>query len=127
MMLNVQFPAMRRQAMYSLSILADAEYQVRVWIDHQLPPGVDLENLDLHINVLYDDTGVLRDPVGLVGAVLVEGDEVDRLTSLGQLLDELIAEHGDASDEVYLGDSRWEALTHRAALALAAMIRSGEW
>jgi hypothetical protein len=57
--------------------------------------------------------------------VLFEGDEIGHLSLLAGLLDHLIDDLGDVPDQFYLQDRRWEDVTHRAAIALAAMVRAG--
>ena len=120
----VEFPAMRREVMVALACLADADHQVRVWLNGAMPSPSYHDDLAMNIHVLYDDSQVLPFPATRVGTVLVAGDEVIRLEELGRLLDVLIAEHGDRSDRMYAADPRWSAVSDAAAGCLAAMVRS---
>ncbi len=123
-MTSVEFPAMRREVMTALACLADADYQVRVWLNGVLPSPSYYDDLTMNIHTLYDDSQVLPTPESRLGTVLVVGDEVVRLQELGRLLDVLIADHGDDPDTVYLDDPRWSGVIRGAAGCLAAMVRS---
>ncbi|MEV4260225.1 hypothetical protein [Kribbella sp. NPDC049584] len=120
----VRYPRMRRDVLDSLAVLSDVEYQERAWIRGEgFQPG-QYDDFGYHVHVLYDDAAVLPDPAESIGTVLVAGDEIERLRSLGQLLDALLAEHGDVSASVYMADPRWPEVGRIAALALAATIRT---
>ena len=115
---------MRRDVLDSLAVLFDVEYQERAWIRGEgFQPG-QYDDFDYHVHVLYDDAAVLPDPANSIGTVLVAGDEIERLRSLGQLLDALLAEHGDVGASVFMADPRWPEVGRLAALALAAMTRT---
>jgi hypothetical protein len=124
---GVEFPAMRREVLRSLASLGDQEYQRRVWIDRVFPHAGFFDDLTLCVHVLYDDCQVLPEPRGRVGSVLVDGEEVTRLRKLGGVLDQLIEAHGDEPDERYLADPRWKEVVYLAGLALASMVRAGEF
>ncbi len=122
-MTDVEYPAMRREVLGALASLADVDYQRRAWIQHKPPPPTRLDNLDLNVNILFDDCAVLPNPEERVGTVLRSGDEVPALRSLGVLLGGLIDQLGNVPDSVYLESDSWPEVARRGGLALAAMVR----
>ena len=118
-MTDVRFPAMRQQTMTALAALADRDYQQRVWIAREYPREGFYDDLTLNVNTLYDM--VLPDPRSRLGVVLRNDTEVARLTDLEQLLGPLVDDLGDASDQQYLSDPRWNEVVAAAATALSAM------
>ena len=124
-MSGVKYPNARRHVIGAVAELADAEYQQRVWIDHQYPTPTYYSDLRMVIHTLYDDWMVLPDPDAAVGSILVAGDEVERLRNLGVVLDLVIDELYGEPDAIRLADPRWPEVVRRAGLALAAMVRAG--
>lgn len=95
---TVQFPYMRDEVIGALRSLADAEHQRERW--GVVEEGVNYyDDLTLTVNVLYDDTMVLPNPAGSVGAVIHAG-EVEVLRKLGEELSPLLDAHGDEPDTV---------------------------
>jgi hypothetical protein len=73
--------------MDTLAVLSDAEYQQRAWIRREgFSPG-HYDDFDYHVHVLYDDAAVLPQPRDSLGSILVPGDELERITRLGNVLD----------------------------------------
>jgi hypothetical protein len=116
---------MRRRVMFALACLADREYQARVWVHRAAPTPGYLDNFDEVVHALYDDCHVLPDPVGAVGWTLTEGDEIDALRRLGDVLTPLIDAVGDEPDAMYLAAPQWDDVARLAAISLAAMVRAG--
>ena len=124
-MIEVEFPAMRREVAGALASLADPGYQRRAWIDQQFETPHSYEDLTLVINVLYDDTQVLPDPRQRVGSVLIAGSEVNALEALAVPLTAVLDRLGDAEPSAYLESAEWPEVVRRAAVALACMVRGG--
>ena len=124
--MTVVYPAMRRQVMFALASLSDREYQTRVWIRHEVPDGYG-DDFSAAVHVLYDDCQVLPDPNERVDWILLQGEEVARLTALGLALTALIDRHGDVPDTHYLADARWDNVVMLASDALACMVRGGHY
>lgn len=115
---------MRLDVMNSMAVLSDLEYQQRAWIRREgFKPGA-YDDFDYHVHVLYDDTQVLPNPAESLDSILLENDEVQRLTALGVVLDALLDEHGDVGAAVFIADPRWPEVSRLAAHALAAMVRN---
>jgi hypothetical protein len=122
---DVEFPAMRREVLASLAALSDVEYQERVWVQREYPRLNYYDDLTQNVHVLYDDCQVLPDPSSRLWAVLLPGDELDRLLELDRALGPLIRELGEAADAEYIADPRWSAVTFAAGRALASMVLAG--
>jgi hypothetical protein len=119
---SVEYPLIRHNVMDSLAVLADIEYQQRVWVN---PAGSGrYEDFDLDVHTLYDDTNVLSAPEDNLGSILLPGDELDRLRQLDEVLDRLLKELGDVPGLVYTQHPDWPEVARRAGLALAAMVRA---
>jgi hypothetical protein len=122
---SVKYPEARWEVMLAVAALSDADYQQRVWIRHELPHENYYDSLDLAVHTLYDDWRILPRPVEAVGAILVDGSEVDRLLALGEVLEVLLADLSDRPDEDYTSDSRWPLVIERSGAALSAMVLAG--
>lgn len=105
--------------MIALAALADREHQQRVWIAREYPREGFYDDLTLNVNTLYDM--VLPDPQARLGVLLRNESEIALLTDVEQLLGPLIDDLGDASDQQYLSDPRWNEVVAAAASALSAM------
>lgn len=117
----VRYPEMRLQVFSAVSALADPQYQQRVWLDRIYPHENYYDDLDLNINILYDDTSVLSDPASTMGQILANHEEVEGFRSLAGLLDPIIDELGDSSDSRYMSHPGWPAVVDAAKSALAVM------
>ena len=124
MSLTAKYPAMRWSVLDALASLADEEYQREMWTGNSLPRSDWFDDLTLNINILFDDCEVLPDPEKALGAVLVPGDDIERLRRLGAVLSRLIDRHGNKPDINYLNDPEWQEVVRLADLALAAMVRA---
>lgn len=120
---QVRYPGLRAEVMSCLARLSDRGYQQRSWIDHD---PEQLDGLDEVVHSLFDDLGVLPTPDARSGweAILVPGDEVERLRELGAVLGPLITRLGDVPDQRYLDAHEWPSVMERSRLALAAMVRA---
>jgi hypothetical protein len=111
--------------MRALASLADLDYQRRVWVDKEYP-GLDFyDDFKANVDCLYDDCRVLPSPEGMLGAVLLSGDELVRLNALGVVLDRVIDRHVGQPDVIPVSDPDWIEVTRLSALALAAIVRAG--
>lgn len=118
---DVEFPNARINVVAALESLADPDHQQRVWRDRT--PGADdeVDDFDLVVHVLFDDTRVLDDPEPPVGEVLASAREVRAARELATVLGNLIDELGDVRDEVCLASPRWPAVVTAARNMLEAM------
>lgn len=119
-MTEIEFPSMRDEVRGALERLSDRNHQQAVWVEHRLPHENYYDELKLEIHILFDDIDVCEDPDRWVGAVLFPS-EVEPFRPLGQALDTLLDDLGDAPDAAYLTDPRWDDVLRLAAAALAAM------
>ncbi|MBT2441831.1 hypothetical protein J7E93_17280 [Streptomyces sp. ISL-36] len=118
---NVEFPEARIQVVSALRSLADKQHQIRVWRDGVREPNDAWDDLTMVVNMLFDDTRVLEDPVASVGQVLRNHAEAEALQGLANLLDSLIAQLGDSPDSSYLESPSWPAIIEAARAALNTM------
>lgn len=109
----IKYPDMRNNVVASLESLSDFEYQRTQWLDPKV-----FDNLDLTINILYDDFEILPNPESKVG-IVIRQVEVQPLRDLDSRLGPMIDDLGDVGDEVYLRDPRWPAVVEAAKRALA--------
>ncbi|MFG3029040.1 hypothetical protein ACGFZJ_10965 [Streptomyces sp. NPDC048253] len=121
MMSGVEFPDVRLNVVSVLESLADTGHQHRVWLDRGPAPDDAVDNLDLVVHVLFDDSRVLEDPEEAVGEVLRSRDEARAARALAEVLGPLVDELGDVGDEVYLASPRWPAVVTAARDVLDAM------
>ncbi|KPI22676.1 hypothetical protein OV320_1373 [Actinobacteria bacterium OV320] len=121
MMSGVEFPDVRLNVVSVLESLADTGHQHRVWLDRGPAPDDAVDNLDLVVHVLFDDSRVLEDPEETVGEVLRSRDEARAARALAEVLGPLVDELGDVGDEVYLASPRWPAVVTAARDVLDAM------
>jgi len=122
---SVNYPTARWQVMLAIASLSDREYQERVWVRQEVPTEDYYDSLDLAVNTLFDDWIVLPNPQEAIGAILIDGPEIEKIRAVGELLGPLIAELKDRPDEDYLNDSRWPLVVERSHAALSAMVLAG--
>ncbi len=113
----IRYPDMRAEVIDAVASLADPDYQQKVWIRREYPQPGFYDDLTTNINILFDDVCVLPNPHTRVGIVLHPG-EVDAMKKLGDVLDPLIDELGDAPDTQYLNHPQWPEVITRARQAL---------
>lgn len=115
----IRFPDMRRQVAASVRSLSDVRHQRNAW--GRFVEGVKYyDDLTLNVHVLYDDCMVLPEPRKVVHDVIYD-KEVPFFESLEQALGPMLVELGDAPDQDYTSDPRWNAVVEAAAKALSAM------
>lgn len=122
---SVSYPEMRVQVFSAVNALADREYQQRVWIERIYPHENYYDDLDLNINILYDDTSVLPDPTDTLGQILASREEVDAFRILADRLDSIINELGDSPDPEYLSHAGWPGVVDAAKSAREVMRSAG--
>ncbi|QIS05968.1 hypothetical protein F5X71_29920 [Nocardia brasiliensis] len=122
---RVRYPEARRAVINAVAALSDLEYQKRVWLERVYPHENFYDDLDTNVHILYDDYRILPDAESALGDVLVPGDEIERLRTLGRVLDPVIEELGDCPDSRYVAHKQWPVVTRAASAALSAMVLSG--
>lgn len=114
----VRFPEMRLDVVGALRALADPVRQEQDWGVYNPDEG-RYDDLTININILFD-CRVLPEPSFMIGAV-VRASDVNSLEALGNALLPMINDLGDAPDEQYLADPRWNEVTRRAQAALETL------
>lgn len=120
---TIRYPQMRAEVLEAVRALSDPDYQQRVWIRGEYPHEGFYDDLTTNIHTLFDDVCVLPDPHTRVGVVLYP-DEVEALTGLGQHLDPLINELGDAADAHYLEHPQWTSVVAAARRSYETLRRN---
>lgn len=119
----VRFPEMRHNVISAVKALSDRAHQERVWIGRVYPGEGYFDDFTMNLNILYDDTLVLDDPVATLGTVLASRQETAALAGLGLALDELLGREGtDKSDVEYIASPLWDAVVESAAVAYRIMM-----
>jgi hypothetical protein len=116
----VEFPRMRKEVMLALAALADADYQRENW-----PNQLAVDDLTYVVHILFDDSEVLPEPASAVGPILIDGDEIRRLETLGSVFGPVIDDYDLIPARPILDDLRWPAVISAAGDALIAMERAG--
>lgn len=122
---EVRYPDLRRYVINAVAALSDLQYQKKVWIDRDYPHENYYDDLDTNIHTLYDDYRILPEPESALGDILIDGDEVERLRTLGRVLGPIIDELGDAPDAQYLSHPSWPAVIKAAGASLSALVLAG--
>jgi len=117
---TVDRPATRRNVIRAVAALADADYQRRAWTGASEDPVTGSLSACLH--TLTHDAGVLPDPAGAVGRVLLPGDEIDRLTVLGAKL-----RAAPAPGSTRPHTAIWSDVVDAALHCLPALVIAGAW
>jgi hypothetical protein len=119
--IEVRFPEFREEIIGAVRTLSDPEYQNQAWVRRETPPDV-IEDFDMNIHILYDDTTVLEDPHAAIGDLLKTAAEADALAKLAQVIDSMFERVGtDLSDEQYLVLPEWTAVVSAARDALSVL------
>ncbi|MBQ0923049.1 SCO4402 family protein [Saccharopolyspora endophytica] len=121
----LRYPEMRAEVIDAVTSLADPDYQQKVWIRREYPQPGFYDDLTTNINILFDDVCVLPDPRTRVGIVL-HPSEVDAMKALGDVLDPLVDELGDATDAQYLNHPQWTNVVTAAQHARHTLMHSDE-
>lgn len=118
----VRYPFVRGDVIFSIATLADPEYQQRVWIDHIYPTENYYDAFDETIHTLYDDTGVMENPMEAIGYVLRSQAEAEAMYPLRYALDTLYDVLGiELSDAEYIASPLWDDVVDAAQRALAVL------
>jgi hypothetical protein len=113
---------MREQLFDTLRALADVDYQRKVWIQRQYPPGVQYDDFDLAVHFLFDDTALFDAPEKTVGWILEDEYEVRAIQKVTKAIDDLLNELGtDLTDEQYINSPMWSDVVKAASEALSAL------
>jgi len=123
----VQFPWGRWDVIDCIARLSDLEHQVAVWIRHEIRDKGEFDTFDETVNILYDDRYVLPSPWKAVPSVLAPGPEIERLATLGAMLDGVLDRLGDVPFERYFNDPIWPSVVASAQGSLAAMVLTGRF
>lgn len=119
-MKNVRLPEMRAEIISALQALASPDHQQKVWIERKYPHEGYYDDFTLNVNILYDDTTVLRSPEDALGYTLASEGEVRAMESLAQALDTALDEVGrDATDKEFTLSPYWPGVIRAAQAALS--------
>ncbi|MFF4034157.1 hypothetical protein ACFYZ2_31145 [Streptomyces sviceus] len=121
-MTDVEFPEMRENVLSAVRAFSDVEYQNRVWLRREYPHEGYFDDFSLNLNILYDDTLVLEDPVSALGKVLRSHEEVSAMAELAEGIDSVLREEGyGRSDAEYLRSPYWAGVLTAAFRAYSVL------
>jgi hypothetical protein len=118
----VKYPKMREELLETLRSLADREYQHKVWLENDYPPGIEYDSFDDAVHFLYDDTVLAENPDAAIGVIIENEKEARLMAAVCQAIDLVFEALGtEASDEEYITSSEWTGVVEAASKALQAM------
>ncbi len=118
---EVRNPDIRKEIMLTLQHLSDPEYQQRVWIDRKFPTPSYYSDFLMAMHMLYDDTGLARNPYSEIGLTLKDETEARLIQIVIEALEEVFGETGDEDFEVVRTASSWPNVIDAAATTWKAM------
>ena len=118
----VKYPKMREELLETLRSLADREYQHKVWIENDYPPGIECDSFDEAVHFLYDDTVLAENPDAAIGVILENEKEARLISAVCQAIDLVFEALGTGvSDEEYIKSAEWTMVVEAALKALQVM------
>jgi hypothetical protein len=118
----VSYPNMRMEVIQVLRALSSREYQIRAWVNHDFPPGIEYDCFDVAVNLLLDEMGLITDPESSLGVVLENAEEVTIVKQVAEAIDEILNKLGDdLTDEEYITDPDWVKVIETASKALMVL------
>ncbi|MGL5059378.1 MAG: SCO4402 family protein [Microcoleus sp.] len=118
----VKYPKMREELLETLRSLADREYQDKVWLDGDYPPGIECDSFDEAVHFLYDDTVLSENPDGAIGVIIEDEKEARLMSAVCQAIDLVFEVLGTGvSDEEYIKSAEWTGVVEAALKALQVM------
>ena len=118
----VKYPKMREELLETLRSLADREYQHKVWIENDYPPGIECDSFDEAVHFLYDDTILAENPDAAIGVILENEKEARLISAVCQAIDLVFEALGTGvSDEEYIKSAEWTGVVEAALKALQLM------
>lgn len=122
-MSDLRYPQMRLELIEYINALSDISYQNRVWVGGILEGPVVHDEFDYAIHFLYDDTSLASDPFSMIGEVLRNSMEAEKISTLIKAIDLVFDKYGTKlSDAEYLRKPEWEAVVLAAQDASNAFL-----
>ena len=98
--------------------MSDVEFQRKAWVNGEYPPRVQLDNSDLVINFLFDDTQLAEDPESTIGWFLKNEEQARAVKRVADPIDKILDDNDDLTDEEYIALPEWEGVVKAAQEAL---------
>lgn len=118
----VKYPKMREELLETLRSLADREYQHKVWLEGDYPPGIECDSFDEAVHFLYDDTVLAENPDAAIGVIIEDEKEASLMSAVCQAIDLVFEVLGtEVSDEEYIKSAEWTMVVEAALKALQVM------
>ena len=118
----VKYPKMREELLETLRSLAEREYQHKVWLEGDYPPGIECDSFDEAVHFLYDDTVLAENPDAAIGVIIENEKEARSIAAVCQAIDSVFEVLGtEASDGEYITSPEWTSVVEAASKALQAM------
>ena len=118
----IQYPERRDELIYYLKALADKQYVIDVWVNHNFPPGI-YDCFDYAVHFFFDDTGLAENPKATIGFILENDTEVEAIQLITKSIDNLLDDAGkNLPDEEYINHSKWGNIIEASTNALKVFI-----
>lgn len=118
----IKYLEMRSELIDLLHALSDSDYQRNCWVLGDCPPGV-IDNFDLAVQFLFDDTQLAQKPELWVGEILKSNIEADAMRNLGDAINGILNVYGtDKSDAEYINTREWSDVIKLASEALKIIV-----
>lgn len=115
----LEMPWVREEVVDILCTLSDKEYQQRVWVRKELPPGVKLDNFTLVVNVLFDDLWLYDNPQWMMSCFLYSQEEMALVSKVIDALHSVLECLGaEATDQQYIESPQWPVVIKYSKNAL---------
>jgi len=111
---KLKYPSMREELIGYLKGLSDKEYQCEVWVNHNVPNGVE-DCFDMSIHFLYDDTDLSNNPKKCIGIFLYNDKEAELISSVVSALDIIFDKYGlGLTDKEYIEKEEWNTVLKKS-------------
>lgn len=110
---------MREELVDYIKVLSDRQYQEKFWVRQERTVDIQHDELDYAIHFLFDDTDLARDPNSTIGFLLKGASEVEVISSLIFIIDDVFNKYGTGlTDEQYMATPEWVDVICAAKMAL---------
>ena len=109
---------MRLQLIWCIRMLADKQYQQKVWFEQQ-PPGLNYyDSIDDVIHCLFDDTPIVEAPDDTIGYILKSQDEAKAMSLVGKAIEKVLENlPQNSSSEAFVNSDYWADVVSMATTA----------
>lgn len=120
--ITLKYPEMREELLHAIHSLANAEYQLKVWVNQESQPGIEYDCFDFVVHFIYDDSELAEDPEGAIGLLVKNAQEVQLIKDVVRAINRFFDALGmEATDEEYISRREWPDVLETASQAWHVM------